>query len=157
MRNLKVSKTNIGGDKSASKTPGFKGLKSLDRKGSLHGESLLNKRPASRADSIGSGTQMSEMKIKKPRGGRKKIGNKSSQRPGSRPTSQAYSSQNEKAEREFQQAAREAAKKQMMALIKDALEGKLDTLVSTNESGMCTADYNVARQQMTDIIRVILP
>ena len=100
---------------------------------------------------------MSEMKITNRRGGRKKITGKTSQRPGSRPTSQAYSSQNEKAEREFQQAAKEAAKKQMMQLIKDALEGKLDNLVSTNESGLCTADYNVARQQMTDIIRVILP
>lgn len=45
----------------------------------------------------------------------------------------------------------------MMALIKDALDGKLDNLVSSNDTGMCTADYNVARQQMTDIIRVIQP
>ena len=79
------------------------------------------------------------------RGGKKRIGVNSSQRPSSRPTSKAYSSQNEKAEREFQQAAREAAKKQMLALIKDALDGKLDQLVSTDDSGKCTADYNVAR------------
>ena len=44
-----------------------------------------------------------------------------------------------------------------MQLIRDALDGKIDTVVATGDTGECKVQYNEARQKMTDIIRVIMP
>jgi hypothetical protein len=56
-----------------------------------------------------------------------------------------------------QNVAKQAAKKQMLKLIKDALDGLYEEKLSTLQTGLCETQYEDARNNMNELIRRINP
>ena len=58
---------------------------------------------------------------------------------------------------EHQAVAKQAAKKRMLELIKDAMDGVYKEKLSTLQTGQCNTEYNEARKNMTDYMNAVNP